>query len=101
MDEEVLTSAENEVNHVDGINIVKEVVASAKTMVDNPAAILETTTNFFGDALVVNDILAKLRAVPTKEQFVPMMRACLVAVIQVLERQYERYFSLDITEMLR
>lgn len=95
------TSAEKEINHVDGIGVVSNVITSLKEMVKKPLNILSTTTDFFGADIIVTSRLTKLRSVPSNPLFSPMMTACLQATIVVLERQYSKYFALDITEKLR
>ena len=57
--------------------------------------------DFFGDEVTVDATLAKLRELPVDPQFNTMMTSCLEAVITVLERQYSKYFNLDVTEKLK
>ena len=50
----------------------------------------------------VDTTLQKLREPPLdEEQFRDMMKACLEGIIEVLERQYKKYFECEITEQLR
>ena len=50
----------------------------------------------------VDTTLKKLREPPLdEEQFRDMMKACLEGIIEVLERQYKKYFECEITEQLR
>ena len=46
-------------------------------------------------------MLQKLQESPENETvFVKMVKVCLTAVVTVLERQYDRYFSMDINKKL-
>ena len=95
------TSAEKEINHIDGIGVVRDVLVSLQEMLQDPAKILTATTDFFGAEIVVDGTLLKLRSLPPHPEFSAMMKSCLQAVINVLERQYSKYFALDITNKLR
>ena len=97
------TSAEKQVSHVEGITIVKAVLKVVKTYVAKPERVLTTKTDFFGNALdTANTTLLKLQDSPdNKKLFVTMMKACLSSVVTVLERQYDRYFTMDLTDTLR
>ena len=71
-------------------------------MTKDPSAILTTSIDFFGDALVIDNMLTQLRAVPESPHFMQMMRACLDAIIKVLWRDSNaKYFALNITDTLR
>ena len=96
------TSAETQVNHVDGIQIICDVVQVVQTHIENPASVLTCSTDFFGNELANDPIMEKLRQAPVDiAVFSVMAKACLTAVVTVLERQYKRYFTLDITEELK
>lgn len=60
-------------------------------------------SDFFGNQLDKEDeTLAVLLSEPTdKEAFSEMTAACLTGVISVIERQYKRYFDMDLTAQLR
>ncbi|XP_029113602.1 uncharacterized protein LOC114912179 [Scleropages formosus] len=89
------------ISHVDGIELVKQATQRLKEMLQDPLQILSSTEDFFGQEIVLGNTLAKLRAMPHHRQFVPMMSSCLQATIDVLERQYAKYFTLEVTEKLR
>ena len=95
------TSADTEINHVDGIKLVQDVITRVKDMMQNPTEILCSNQNFFGEEIEVDSTLLALRTLPTHPEFASMMLSCLKAVVDVLERQYSKYFLLDITEKLR
>ena len=48
----------------------------------------------------MDETMISLRAVESPE-FVPLMAVCLKSVIAVIERQYQKYFALEVTETLR
>ena len=53
--------------------------------------------------MIEDNTMKKLRQLPVldREQLAVMLITVLAAVIDVLQRQYSRYFSLDITDKLR
>lgn len=89
----------NQIDHVEAISVVKEVVTRLKEQ----RSPLTQSNDFFGDALKDSDAtLQKLRDPPKDEDlFKVMMEACLGAIVEVLERQYKKYFEIDLTEKLR
>ena len=97
------TPATAELNHIEGIEVVRSVVAKLKEGVESPTDLLSSPVDFFGQELPGNDTtLLKLRCFSVdKDKFVTMMRPCLCTVIDVLERQYSKYFSMDLTEKLK
>ena len=95
------TSAADQINHVDGIAIVKAVIAAMKESLKHPEDLVMAERNFFGEEVEVDPTLTKLRELPVDPHFTPMMASCLEAVIAVLERQYTKYFDLNITDKLR
>ena len=96
------TSPEEQVSHTEGITIVKGVLETVKEYLAKPECVLTTKTDFFGKVLDENDTtLQKLQESPENETvFVKMVKVCLTAVITVLERQYDRYFAMDINQKL-
>ena len=70
---------------------------------EDPLALLQSTSHFLGRPLDLNDpILVSLLTKPTNSStFIEMMLACLNAIIEVLERQYSKYFQMDITDKLK
>ncbi|KAG1681439.1 hypothetical protein GQR58_011831 [Nymphon striatum] len=97
------TSAEAELDHVEGLAVVNNVIKCLQNMLRDPLQILSATTDFFGEDLKLDQdsTLKCLRSVPVHKKFQEMLSSCLQAIIIVLERQYSRYFSLDLTEKLR
>lgn len=73
-----------------------------KQAATNPRDTLSRTEDYFGRQLGHDTTLTALQEEPADlDLFDKMMSACLKTVIVVLERQYKRYFQLDITEELR
>jgi len=94
---------DEEISHVDGI---RNVVSTLKMCNNDPIDILNRDTDLFGDILDKNDeTTQKLQIGPTdpvlEEHMSNMVSACLVANITVLERQYERFLGMDLTDGLR
>ncbi len=57
--------------------------------------------DFFGEEVHVDTTLSRLCELPVDPtQFNPMITCSLQAVITVLERQYSKYFDLNVTEKL-
>ncbi|KAK2140230.1 hypothetical protein LSH36_1428g00005 [Paralvinella palmiformis] len=97
------TAPEKQVSHVEGITIVRDVLKTLKAYVANPELVLTTKTDFFRNPLDMADpTLMKLQQCPDSEMlFFKMVKACLSSIITVLERQYDRYFTMDITDRLK
>ena len=98
------TSSTSEINHMEGILVVKRVVQSVTDQMKNPGGILSRDTDFFGNQVNqgLDQVLSALRVEPLDLQaFAKYVEACLGAVVAVLKRQYERYFNVDITNELK
>ena len=96
------TSASNQINHVDAITTVKDVLSTLKqASLKKPEDLLTETKDFFGGDLQADTTLRALQEMPPHSSFPEMMGSCLKAAVDVIERQYHRYFSMDITEQLR
>ena len=90
-------------SHLDGIEMVKDIVTSLKLAASNRQNILTQMKDFFGRELDETDVtLAALRAQPVDIAlfYNLMISACLLAIVTVLERQYQRYFSMELSEEL-
>lgn len=97
------TSADDQINYVEGTAQVKDVIVQLKLVMENPSDILTRSTDFFGKEISMSDAtLLKLREPPKNESlFQEMMKVCLQAATDVLEKQYAKYFASDITERLK
>ena len=99
------TNADSEIDHIQGISLVRNVIDALKIYMEDPLAILNCQTDLFGDSLIDTDCtLQKLRVQPSpsnKEFLSEMIVACLSSVVAVLQQQYQRYFGIDITDQLR
>jgi len=96
------TSAESQINFVEGIRVVKLVVARLKDKLERPITVLAMKKDFFGNDLNASDVLLQsLQSGPShNELFMNMAKVCLQAAVDVLERQYQKYFVADLTEKL-
>ena len=93
-----------EVSHLDGISIVKNLIPVLKHYSDNPQHTITSKKDFFGDNLSTTDsVLSALQqtVVADHHLFDKMMKSALLSVITVLERQYSRYFEIDLSDVLR
>ena len=73
-------------------------------MEESPADLVTCSDNVFGNKLEPdkNVVLESLREEPKdKSLFKVTMGACLQAVVDVLERQYTKYFQCELTEKLK
>ena len=97
------TSAQHELHHIEGISVVRNVMLCMKVAAEEPYSVLTRDTDFFGRQLSSDDeTIKQLRTEPSdKELFTEMTAACLNTVVSVLERQYKRYFALDLSDKLR
>jgi len=98
-------TAVDQIDHVEGIQVIKQLVQKLKDLKETPVDLLCCATDFFGNNLdKENSTLLKLREPPKDiTLYSSMMTACLQAVTDVLERQYKKYFTGDweISERLR
>ncbi|KAG1655884.1 Protein bric-a-brac 2 [Nymphon striatum] len=109
------TSSANEMNHLEGIAVVQNVISLIKEQMSDLENICSRTTDFFGNLLepvIAQDqdestekkqhVLSQLMRQPNNELlFRKMMRECLSAIVSVLERQYQRYFEIEVTDQLK
>jgi len=97
------TSAENQINHVEGIQVVRLVLHNLKVAAESPEAFLTAEIDLFGNPLVVDSTMSVLRDGIARDtsMYSMMMESCLKAVIDVIERQYSKYFTLDIAQKLK
>ena len=95
-------SAEDQIDHVEGIAVVKRVVQKL-TVERRPLDLLTWEKDIFDDQMDSSDAtLLALRQPPKDpELFTKMMQACLIAILDVLDRQYKKYFDTDVTEQLK
>ena len=97
------TSAESDISHVDGIDIIKKVIAVLRDHMHDPARVLTSSCNFFGGNLDTESdrTLRQLLQPPSDlESFSGMMKSVMAASVTVLDRQYKNYFGLDVSERL-
>ncbi|KAK6167399.1 hypothetical protein SNE40_021435 [Patella caerulea] len=90
---------------MEAIQIVQGIINELKLCSADPLSILSRTCDFFGHGLSEEDAtLQKLSAPPSQENkplFGDMVITGISAVISVPERQYKRYFELDVTQQLK
>ena len=88
------TSADKQINHLDGIVVIRNVVIELKESCKNPLELLERD-----NALDKTDTTLKvLQQCCSSDNFSvaisEMFGVCLNAIITVLERQHKRYFEM-------
>ena len=97
---EFYQSARDQIGH-ERIKVVKEVLCRLREMKGCAMELLTVSKDFLGVDLKVEEG-QKLREKPKDESlFGNMLEACLGAVIGVIERQYKRYFGMDLDERLQ
>lgn len=81
-------SAEDQIDHVEGISIVRKVVRKLKEQTD-PLELLKWRDDIFDDRLDATDTTLQVLRNPPKlpELFKEFMNACVLAILDVLERQ--------------
>ncbi|XP_041352647.1 uncharacterized protein LOC121371080 [Gigantopelta aegis] len=96
-------SDSTQVSYIDGISIVRKVSSVVKTFSEKPQDTVSTKIDFFGNELSADDetLFALQQTSIDEPMFASMMTACLLKVVEVLERQYQRYFDIDVTDELR
>jgi hypothetical protein len=98
------TSFSDQIDHITGIDLIKDLVHHLKDCCEDPLSLFTRKTDFFGQPLDEEDpVMRKLRSMPHDDVDgeIAMISACLATVITVLERQYKKYFEMDLTEELR
>ena len=98
------TSALTKIHHIQGIEVVLNVLCVLKQQLLSPLGVITATKDFFGNDIDTESdgILEKLQQQPVDIMlFEKMMASCLKSIILVIERQYARYFGMDITEELK
>ena len=93
------TPASSNPHHLDAVNIVQEITTKLKAA--TPASILQQQVDFFGHSLEGDEVFQSLRKYPVNNQFGPLLSACIDQIIVVIGRQYQSYFTMDITPELR
>ena len=90
------TSAESGISHIDGIRLVKKVIVTLTEQTQDPASVFTLTSDFLGNAFDAEDstLQALLQPPADMETFQMLMKAVIMACVEVLERQYKRYFLL-------
>ena len=98
-------SADKQINHIEGIAVIRNVVIDLKESCKNPLGILDRDNDYFGNPLDKADTTLKvLQQCSSSDNcsvaISEMIGVCLNATIIVLERQYKRYFEMDLTAEL-
>ena len=69
---------------------------------ERPLTLATDETDFFGNVILDTDFNDLALACPkSDDQFKTMILTCLAAVTSVLERQYQRYFQMELSGQLR
>jgi hypothetical protein len=87
-------------DHVGGIAIIKKLVQTVEICKVNPAAMYCRKTDLFENTLLPNILEPITIKCTIDDQVIAMTMACLVAINEVLNRQYKRYFSITISQTL-
>ena len=93
------TSADKQINHLDGIVVIRNVVIELKESCKNALGLLERDNAL--DKLIPP---SKFQQCCSSDNFSvaisEMFGVCLNAIITVLERQHKRYFEMALTTEL-
>eukprot|EP00794_Sanderia_malayensis_P017193 gene17193-18925_t len=97
-----VSAEDQDVNYVEGINVVKNVIVALEDQLGDPEALLSRKTCFFGNTLNASDpTLVALQQHPKNDsKFKEMVTACIQAVIELLKRQYKKFLDNDIKSTL-
>ena len=89
-------------DHVTGIGIIKNVVAAVRKACQDPLQLLSRDEDFFGGKMQEDVIWRSVQDLcPRDTETHDMLMVCISAIMDVINRQYEPYFNLDVTEQLR
>ena len=97
------TSADNQMNHVEDIRLVRHVLDNLKVAANSPETFLTADANLFGNPLVIDSTILVLREGLARDmtKYSMMMKSCLKATIEVIEQQYSKYFTSDIDQKFK
>ncbi|CAM4599737.1 unnamed protein product [Leuciscus chuanchicus] len=94
--------AASEISHFEGLVMVKEVLDRLEVFSQDPQQILSVTHDMFGAELSRSPDLEALLVEPVdRDLFLSTMEGCINAVQNVLTRQYQRYFNMDVNDQLK
>lgn len=94
--------AASEISHFEGLVMVKEALDRLEVFSQDPQQILSVTHDIFGAELSRSPDLEALLVEPVdRDLFLSMMEGCINAVHNVLTRQYQRYFNMDVNDQLK
>ncbi|ELT87136.1 hypothetical protein CAPTEDRAFT_189537 [Capitella teleta] len=95
------TSRSSGILHLAGIAIVKQAIETMTDWAESPLQVLQTERDCFGKEIMRDDITRSMLLPPVnKELFREYMSACCLAINDVLNLQYKRYFNMEISEKL-
>ena len=97
------TSAKDQLNHIDGIGIAQNVLSTIRDCSED-LLVFDRELDFFVDPFDEDDeALQVLRVCPADpvQLIGSMFVSGLEAIIMVLERQFARYFVMDLDDVLR
>ncbi len=90
-----VSAEDQDVNYVEGINVVKNVIVALEDQFEDPEALLSRKTCFFGNTLDASvPILVALQEHPRNDpKFKEMVIACIQAVIRAPEKAIRETFG--------
>ncbi|ELU09531.1 hypothetical protein CAPTEDRAFT_193386 [Capitella teleta] len=95
------TSGSSGIPHLAGIAMVKQAIETKTDWAESPLQVLQTERDCFGKKITRDDITRSVLLPPVnKELFEEYMLAYCLAVNDVLNCQYKRYFNMELTEEL-
>nr|XP_047136623.1 uncharacterized protein LOC124813509 [Hydra vulgaris] len=93
-------SGTGSLSHIEGIKVVKKLLKNVYHVKNNPM-LLFNAKDLFGNSIKNDKVFKTIVSVCTKDKEVKqMIILCLSAIIDVLERQYKRYFNLNLSLQL-
>ena len=98
------TSSQSEISQVDAISEIRGMLHGLRDLISGPMSLFRMKADFFGPNLNSSDrILIALRELSSDgiELFTQMMKGIFQSTVQVLERQYRKYFNLTIANKQR
>ncbi|XP_055896517.1 uncharacterized protein LOC129928088 [Biomphalaria glabrata] len=89
------------VSHLGAVTVIKEVLAQVDQCLSNPFSIFTRNLDFFGEILDVNDpILEVLLLCPQDKEVENMIKASLSSIAETINRQYKRYLSMNVSDLM-
>ncbi|QQP58183.1 Uncharacterized protein FKW44_003417, partial [Caligus rogercresseyi] len=94
------TNSKDSIDYVDSIKSIKEVILNMKKTLEMPGQLIKSTKDLFGENIPLDSTIQSLhqRKILCADIFEEYISQCIYSIISVLEKQYHKFVSIDITK---